>query len=225
MLSNYVIAVYVSSDPGTYMVRIRFTFQNRVWQKATSCTTVKRWTSDGQITSDGYLQDRRTLAYVRRSLLALGNNTYVQRLSCWPSEICLCPTVELVAVGHKVFYSPQAPRAVSFRVFLSAARCSLPSPPPTYVPACACPSPATRRRRPPASPVPTRRRRRRRRVPAAARACLPNADANAAAARPCLPPPTLHVPAAATVRVAVPTPAAPTHPPSRPRRPPSRRQA
>jgi hypothetical protein len=27
MMSNYVIAVYVSSDPGTYMVRIRFTFQ------------------------------------------------------------------------------------------------------------------------------------------------------------------------------------------------------
>jgi hypothetical protein len=29
-MSKYVIAVYVSSDPGTYMVRIRFTFQNRV---------------------------------------------------------------------------------------------------------------------------------------------------------------------------------------------------
>jgi hypothetical protein len=27
MMSNYVIAVYVSSDPGMYMVRIRFTFQ------------------------------------------------------------------------------------------------------------------------------------------------------------------------------------------------------
>jgi hypothetical protein len=27
MMSNYVIAVYVSSDPGRYMVRIRFTFQ------------------------------------------------------------------------------------------------------------------------------------------------------------------------------------------------------
>jgi hypothetical protein len=34
MMSNYVIAVYVSSDPGTYMVRIRFAFQNRVWHKA-----------------------------------------------------------------------------------------------------------------------------------------------------------------------------------------------
>jgi hypothetical protein len=33
MMSNYVIVVYVSSDPGTYMVRIRFTFQNRVWHK------------------------------------------------------------------------------------------------------------------------------------------------------------------------------------------------
>jgi hypothetical protein len=32
MMSNYVIAVYVSSDPGTYMVHIWFTFQNRVWQ-------------------------------------------------------------------------------------------------------------------------------------------------------------------------------------------------
>jgi hypothetical protein len=31
MVSNYVIVVYVSSDPGTYMVRIRFAFQNRVW--------------------------------------------------------------------------------------------------------------------------------------------------------------------------------------------------
>jgi hypothetical protein len=29
-MSNYVIAVYVSSDPGMYMVRIRFAFQNRV---------------------------------------------------------------------------------------------------------------------------------------------------------------------------------------------------
>jgi hypothetical protein len=27
MMSNYVIPVYVSSDPGTYIVRIRFTFQ------------------------------------------------------------------------------------------------------------------------------------------------------------------------------------------------------
>jgi hypothetical protein len=27
MTSNYVIDVYVSSDPGTYMVRIRFTFK------------------------------------------------------------------------------------------------------------------------------------------------------------------------------------------------------
>jgi hypothetical protein len=34
MMSNYVIDVYVSSDPGMYMVRIRFTFQNRVWQVA-----------------------------------------------------------------------------------------------------------------------------------------------------------------------------------------------
>jgi hypothetical protein len=32
MMSNYVIDVYVSSDPGMYMVRIQFTFQNRVWQ-------------------------------------------------------------------------------------------------------------------------------------------------------------------------------------------------
>jgi hypothetical protein len=31
MMSNYVIAVYVSADPGTYMVRIRFAFQNQVW--------------------------------------------------------------------------------------------------------------------------------------------------------------------------------------------------
>jgi hypothetical protein len=30
MMSNYVIAVYVSSDPSMYMVRIRFTFQNLV---------------------------------------------------------------------------------------------------------------------------------------------------------------------------------------------------
>jgi hypothetical protein len=32
MMFIYVIAVYVSSDPGTYIVRIRFAFQNRVWQ-------------------------------------------------------------------------------------------------------------------------------------------------------------------------------------------------
>jgi hypothetical protein len=30
MMSNYGIVVYVSSDPSTYMVRIRFTFQNQV---------------------------------------------------------------------------------------------------------------------------------------------------------------------------------------------------
>jgi hypothetical protein len=36
MMSNYVIAVYVSSDPGMYMVRIRFTFQNRVWHNVSS---------------------------------------------------------------------------------------------------------------------------------------------------------------------------------------------
>jgi hypothetical protein len=30
MMSNYVIVVYVSSDPDTYMVRIGFTFQNWV---------------------------------------------------------------------------------------------------------------------------------------------------------------------------------------------------
>jgi hypothetical protein len=32
MMSNYVIVVYMSSDPSTYMVHIRFVFQNRVWQ-------------------------------------------------------------------------------------------------------------------------------------------------------------------------------------------------
>jgi hypothetical protein len=30
MMSNYVIAVYVSSDPGTYMVRIRFAYEGLV---------------------------------------------------------------------------------------------------------------------------------------------------------------------------------------------------
>jgi hypothetical protein len=35
MMFIYVIAVYVSSDPGTYIVRIRFAFQNRVWQQLT----------------------------------------------------------------------------------------------------------------------------------------------------------------------------------------------
>jgi hypothetical protein len=33
MMSNYVRAVYVSSDPGMYMIRIRFTFQNWVRHK------------------------------------------------------------------------------------------------------------------------------------------------------------------------------------------------
>jgi hypothetical protein len=35
MMFIYVIAVYVSSDPGTYMVRIRFTFK-------TGCDTIKK---------------------------------------------------------------------------------------------------------------------------------------------------------------------------------------
>jgi hypothetical protein len=33
MMFIYVIAVYVNSDPGTYIVRIRFAFWNRVWQR------------------------------------------------------------------------------------------------------------------------------------------------------------------------------------------------
>ena len=35
MMFIYVIVVYVSSDPGTYIVRIRFAFWNRVWQSPT----------------------------------------------------------------------------------------------------------------------------------------------------------------------------------------------
>jgi hypothetical protein len=41
MMSNYVIDVYVSSDPGKYMVRIRFTFQNRVWQPITCFSPIQ----------------------------------------------------------------------------------------------------------------------------------------------------------------------------------------
>jgi hypothetical protein len=33
MMFIYVIVVYVNSDPVTYIVRIRFAFWNRVWQK------------------------------------------------------------------------------------------------------------------------------------------------------------------------------------------------
>jgi hypothetical protein len=33
MISNYVIVVYVSSDPGTYMILIQFTLQNWVWHR------------------------------------------------------------------------------------------------------------------------------------------------------------------------------------------------
>jgi hypothetical protein len=33
MMFIYAITVYVSSDPGTYMIRIRFAFWNRVWHK------------------------------------------------------------------------------------------------------------------------------------------------------------------------------------------------
>jgi hypothetical protein len=43
MMSNYVIIVYVSSDPGTYMVRIRFTFQNRVWHPITILKGKRSW--------------------------------------------------------------------------------------------------------------------------------------------------------------------------------------
>jgi hypothetical protein len=32
MMFIYVIVVYVNSDPGTYMIHIRFAFWNRVWQ-------------------------------------------------------------------------------------------------------------------------------------------------------------------------------------------------
>jgi hypothetical protein len=42
MMSNYVIAVYVSSDPGTYMVRIWFTFQNRVWHIERALGVIKK---------------------------------------------------------------------------------------------------------------------------------------------------------------------------------------
>jgi hypothetical protein len=42
-MSNYVIDVYVSSDPGTYMVCIQNTFQNRVshklYQSLADCRT------------------------------------------------------------------------------------------------------------------------------------------------------------------------------------------
>jgi hypothetical protein len=41
MMSNYVMTVYVSSDPGMYMVRIRFAFQNRVWHPRIQA--IKAW--------------------------------------------------------------------------------------------------------------------------------------------------------------------------------------
>jgi hypothetical protein len=41
-MSNDVIAVYVSSDPGTYMGRIRFTSQNWVWQSSCSPSAALR---------------------------------------------------------------------------------------------------------------------------------------------------------------------------------------
>jgi hypothetical protein len=47
MMSNYVVIVDVSSDPGTYMVCIRFTFQNRVWQ-ASFASTRASWVSEGK---------------------------------------------------------------------------------------------------------------------------------------------------------------------------------
>jgi hypothetical protein len=42
MMFIYVIAVYVSSDPGTYIVRIRFAFQNRVWHSVPRLTCPSR---------------------------------------------------------------------------------------------------------------------------------------------------------------------------------------
>jgi hypothetical protein len=45
MMFIYVIAVYVSSDPGTYIVRIRFVFQNRVWQYLRPVTASKYFSS------------------------------------------------------------------------------------------------------------------------------------------------------------------------------------
>jgi hypothetical protein len=46
MMSNYVIVVYVSFHPGTYMVHILFTFQNREWQDWTSAN-IKGWSPSG----------------------------------------------------------------------------------------------------------------------------------------------------------------------------------
>jgi hypothetical protein len=42
MMPNYVIVVYVSSDPGTYMVRIWFTFQNGCDRRAKSPSRSRR---------------------------------------------------------------------------------------------------------------------------------------------------------------------------------------
>jgi hypothetical protein len=41
MMFIYVITVYVSSDPGTHIVRIRFTFQNRMWQEGPTTKSTK----------------------------------------------------------------------------------------------------------------------------------------------------------------------------------------
>jgi hypothetical protein len=49
MMSNYVIDVYVSSDPGTYMVRIRFAFKpgvtHRLSTRLGSITIARSWWS------------------------------------------------------------------------------------------------------------------------------------------------------------------------------------
>jgi hypothetical protein len=59
MMSNYVIAVYVSSDPGTYMVRIRFTFQNRVWHLRRLCLTIEQSERELKFNLGDHLSEER----------------------------------------------------------------------------------------------------------------------------------------------------------------------
>jgi hypothetical protein len=49
MMSNYVIVVYVSSNPGTYMVRIRFTFQKPGVTRREAITIRRKLWSTGEV--------------------------------------------------------------------------------------------------------------------------------------------------------------------------------
>ena len=72
MMFIYVIAVYVNSDPGTYIVRIRFAFWNRVWHFPPTELTLK----GGIIGSMGMVCDSTQDAETKEYVAPVSNSTF-----------------------------------------------------------------------------------------------------------------------------------------------------